>query len=228
MATGAAATGGRRACRPGHRCVGLDANAAGSVSPAAGRRALAGRGRRRASDATTSRQTSTRRCRRSRRRRRQQPFHASSRCALREVAARVDGGRQGGRIGARAPDEERPRAPRIPWSGFGGAARGRGCAPRPGSPGGRHCRPQAYDDAGGDHRGRVRPRPLLRDPRGLRCFQQRQGRGANCFDTDEADHSGGFDPDTDREGHQRSRATRSCLRRKRPPRRSRQATRARR
>ena len=51
MATGATATGGRRACRPGHRCVGLDANAAGSVSAAAGRRALAGRGRRRPSDA---------------------------------------------------------------------------------------------------------------------------------------------------------------------------------
>ena len=104
----------------------------------------------------------------------------------------VDGGRQGGRIGTRAPVEARPRAPRIPWSGFGGAVRGRGRAPRPGSPGGRHCRPQAYDDAGGDHHGRVRPRPLLRDPRGLQCFQQRQGRGANCFDTDEAG-ANGFD-----------------------------------
>ena len=58
--------------------------------------------------------------------------------------------------------------------------------------GGRPCRPQAYDDAGGDH-GRVRPRPLLRDPR------RRQGRGADPFDTDEAGHTGGFDPDTDRE-----------------------------
>ena len=57
-------------------------------------------------------------------------------------------------------------------------------APRHGSPEG--CRPQAYGDAGGDHHGRVRPRPLLRDPRVVRRFQQRQGRGANCFDTDEA------------------------------------------
>ena len=38
MATGAAATGGRRACRPGHRCVGMDANAARGVPAAAGRR----------------------------------------------------------------------------------------------------------------------------------------------------------------------------------------------
>ena len=117
MAAGAAATGGRRACRPGHRCVGMDANAAGSVSAAAGRRRSRPTWSSPAVRRTMSRQTSSRRCGRSRRRRRPQPFRASNRlCA--PGRRRVDGGRRAERIGTRAPDEERSRAPRIPWSGF--------------------------------------------------------------------------------------------------------------
>ena len=54
LAAGATTVVGRRAYRPGHRCLGLDANAAGSLPAAAGRGRLARRGGRRASDGRRS------------------------------------------------------------------------------------------------------------------------------------------------------------------------------
>ena len=65
--------------RPGHRRLGLDANAAGSVPAAAGRRRLARRGRRRASDGRRPGRRLHAAAGARGERRRKQPFHASNR-----------------------------------------------------------------------------------------------------------------------------------------------------
>ena len=116
MAAGAAPAGGRRASRPGHRCLGLDANAAGSAPAAVGRRRLTRHSRGRASDGRRPRRrvhaSAGARGRGDDRGVRARAVRGRCRCSR-----RMDGCRQGGGIGTRAPDAARPGAPRVPRPG---------------------------------------------------------------------------------------------------------------